>query len=552
MVRFIVVTGGVMSGIGKGITSSSLALLLRAAGARVTMAKVDPYLNEDAGTMSPYEHGECFVLDDGMEADLDLGNYERFLERPLTKASAITSGQIYRAVFDKERRGDYLGKTVQMLPHVTDEICERIKALTRHQDTIAVVELGGTVGDIESDIFYAALRKLHYSEGRDAFCHVHVSVLMETAGGELKTKPTQQSVQELNKRGIMPDMLCLRLPKGINDISKSLKAKLGEACGYPTIFVSPTCSSVYAVPGIFDSQNVLDTILYPGVHEDMRRDTLGNPAPHILAPFSKIATGVRSAKMKITIVGKYLHRNAKGEAYDASDAYLSLRHALDHAAISIDSLTLPTLEWVDAEDVIDKKDYWLTRKDEPQAIILTGGFGSRAFDGFIQTALYALDKKIPILGICLGFQMMALALAHLSNMKDADTTERNPETLSPVIHIHHDSKEDDTKGGTLRRGLHLVTSVNPLMGNTIRTMKERFRHRYHLNPAFLSSFDPSVQWDGEVDDLPGVPTRLMVQGHPFFWGTQAHCELTSCPSHPSPYFVQLIKAIFNCNGIPSM
>lgn len=535
-----------MSGIGKGITSSSLALLLRAACENVTMAKVDPYLNEDAGTMSPYEHGECFVLDDGMEADLDLGNYERFLERPLTKASAITSGQIYRAVFDKERRGDYLGKTVQMLPHVTDEICRRIKALTDADDTLAVVELGGTVGDIESDVFYAALRKLHHSEGRDAFCHVHVSVLMETAGGELKTKPTQHSVEELNKRGIMPDMLCLRLPKGINDISDGLKDKIAEACGYPTIFVSPTCSSVYAVPGIFDSQNVLDKILYPGVHEDMQRVTLGNPAPQILAPFSRIATGVRSNKMKITIVGKYLHRNAAGEAYDGSDAYLSLRHALDHAAISIDHYSLPTLEWVDAEDVMGTTDYWLTREtsnDKPKAIILTGGFGPRGYDGFVQTALYALDAKVPILGICLGFQMMTLALAHMSGIKDADTSERNGDTPAPVIHIHHDSKEDDTKGGTLRRGSHLVTSTNPLMGKTIPTMNERFRHRYHLNPEFVSCFDPSVQWDGEVEDLPGVPTRLMVQGHPFFWATQAHCELTSRPSHPSPYFVNLIKAM---------
>jgi CTP synthase len=495
------------------------------------MAKIDPYLNQDAGTMSPYEHGECFVLDDGMEADLDLGNYERFLERSLTMDSAITSGQIYRSVLDAERKGTYLGKTVQVVPHVTQEICDRLKRLVHSEKAAAVIEIGGTVGDIESDIFYCALRKLHREEGRTAFCHVHVSVILKTQGGELKTKPTQQSVQELNKRGIIPDILCLRLPNGVTHLTQADKTKLYHSCGHSFLLLSPTCHSVYAVPKIFHDQGILD---YFGM--DLKNSSL-------LGPFNAIAQGERHPGRVVKVVGKYFHRDQIGHVVDAADAYLSLRHALDHAALNAwGDGSLPTLEFIDAEDVLDPHFEWLG-KSPAEAIILTGGFGSRAYDGFIRAAIEGLEAKIPTLGICLGFQLMVVGLARKAGWLDADTKERNGETSFPVIDLHHESLGTHAKGGTLRRGAHLVRSINAEMGSVIPTMEERFRHRYHVNPDFLPAFPHQVQWDGEVEDLPGVPTRLRVKNHPFFWGTQAHCELNSRPSTPSPYFVQLLQAM---------
>jgi len=524
---FIIVTGGVMSSIGKGITSSSIALLLRAAGQDVTMAKVDPYLNIDAGTMNPFEHGECFVLDDGMEADLDLGNYERFLERDLTKASAITSGQIYSDVLSAEREGRYLGKTVQMVPHITEEIVRRLTSLVEGGPSkIVVVEVGGTVGDIESEIFYCALRAMRQRLGRSTFCHVHVSIAMQTAGLEIKTKPTQHSVQELNKRGIVPDILCLRLPSGVTDLKEGDKAKLAAFCGHSFLLLNPTCPSVYGVPAIFQSQGLLGYFGLKGTKAE------------ILAPFDHLAGCRRHPGRRIAIVGKYLHSHDDGSAYDGSDAYLSLRHALDHAAVAAwGDGTLTTLDWYDADEFDGKEPI----KKRPQAMILTGGFGSRGYEGFIQAAAYARDHRIPILGICLGFQLMAIDCARAEGY-DADTTEKNPEVKCPIIHLQEASRKNSAKGGTLRRGGHLVDAVNPPMAKVIPSMVERFRHRYHLNTAILETHPlPQVEWDGYVGDLPGVPTRLTRKDHPFYWATQAHCELTSCPSRPSPYFVALLN-----------
>lgn len=521
--KFIVVTGGVISGVGKGIVSSAIALLLKAAGIKVNSGKVDPYLNRDAGTMNPFEHGECFVLDDGMEADLDLGNYERFLERNLTKDSSITTGQIYHEVLCGERAGNYLGKTVQIIPHITGEIIRRFELLLDGFDVV-VIELGGTVGDIESEIFYHALQRMHHKYGRDEFCYVHVGPLIKTHGNELKTKAIQHSVRELNQNGIVPDYLCIRLPDKLKTIDSGIREKLSYCCKRD-IILSPNCDSVYYVPQILYDQ--LADKIFSSSNFDHR----------YLTSFSNLGKTKRTDKKVIAVIGKYLNKDEGSEELtDKSDAYLSLRHAIDHASMYVKG-ELYELMWFDAENI----NFFQLEKCD--GMIITGGFGDRGYDGMIKAANFTRNSGIPTLGICLGFQMMVIEYArHLGF--DADTREKNSECKFPIIDLQESSRTNSDKGGTLRKGSYLVKSTGTI--KSVPTMPERFRHRYHLDRELadiMSHKSENVLFDGCSDDLPGVSTRFSLKNHKFYLATQAHCELTSRLNDPSVYFVELMKQI---------
>ena len=523
--KYVIVTGGVISGVGKGVFTSSIGMLLKAAGYQVNICKIDPYLNRDAGTMNPFEHGECFVLDDGMECDLDLGNYERFLEKNLSSNSAITSGQIYNTVFANERRGDYLGKTVQIVPHVTDEIIHRLELLAENHDYV-VVELGGTVGDMESSIFYYAIRQLHRKYGRDNFYHVHVAPILQTHGNELKTKAAQTSATQLSERGIIPDYICLRLPSNYTTISDSIRDKLVFCCR-KDIIVSPNCQSVYQVP----------ELLYNQLKHLMPEFRGGNTFNHdFLADFSRLGNADRVTDQTIAVVGKYLHFE-DGCTEDKSDAYLSLRHAIDHASMKVHN-KLFRVRWFDAENMD------LSELSECTAVIITGGFGTRAYENMINVARYCADHDIPTLGICLGFQVMVIAAARSLGFIGADTTEKNQNTEFPIIDIHEDSRKQHSKGGTLRKGSYYVTSLNTL---PISSQQERFRHRYHLRPDLaniLKSKSKHILFDGFTEDLKDVATRFSLSNKRYYIGTQAHCELTSRLHSPSEYFVNLMKTLY--------
>ena len=544
--KYVVVTGGVLSGLGKGITASSIGVLLKSAGLSVTSVKIDPYLNCDAGTMSPFEHGEVYVLDDGGEVDLDLGNYERFLDIALTRDNNITTGKVYQAVIERERKGDYLGKTVQVIPHITNEIQEWIERVANKSSDgssktpdACVIELGGTVGDIESAPFIEALRQFQFRVGKENICFVHVS-LVPVMGpvGEQKTKPTQHTVKELRGLGIIPDILVCRSE---NPLDYETREKLAAFCHVsPEAVVSAhDVSNIYRIPILLDEQGV-SKVLSKEIGFD-----LPDSRP-LLEDWIKMAETVDNLDevVKIAMVGKYT---------GLSDSYLSVIKALQHSSFEVNRKL--QINWIEAEN-LDKKvkrddaekynEAWKLLK-ESDGILVPGGFGIRGIEGKIKAAEYARLNKIPYLGVCLGLQIATIEFCrNVLGMEKANSTEFDENTPHPaVVFMPEISKTH--MGGTMRLGTKptpfLVEDckMKRLYGNQPH-VDERHRHRYEVNPELITMIEEAgLIYVGK--DETGQRCEIMeLENHPFYVGTQYHPEFKSRPGRPSPPFLGLLKA----------
>ena len=527
MSKHIFVTGGVASSLGKGITASALGRLLKSRGLRVTMQKLDPYLNVDPGTMNPYEHGEVFVTDDGGETDLDLGHYERFIDENLSRGSNATTGSIYSALIASERRGDYLGKTVQVIPHITDEIKQRISSLSQDDVDVVITEIGGTVGDIEILPFLEAIRQFRLDIGRENVCYVHVTLVPFIGpSGEQKTKPTQHSVTELRSRGIQPDAIVCRSEEPIND---DLKRKISNLCDVPFkgVVNAADADSLYEIPLVIHEEG-LDDFLCDILQID-------SPDPD-LDKWKSLVTKVRSAKgsVRVGLIGKYV---------TLIDAYLSVVESLNHAGIHAG--TNVEIDWIQAEDVEGL--LAAGRLKDLDGIVVPGGFGERGIEGKIAAVGYARINEIPCLGLCLGMQVMTIEYArNVLGLADAHSTEFNPTTQHPVIDLMESQREVTDMGGTMRLGAYIAelvegSQVATAYGKTV--VSERHRHRYEFNPKFRQRFDDSEfvcsgeSPDGRLVEFIELPT------HPFWVGTQAHPEFKSRPDRPAPLFNAFISAV---------
>lgn len=526
--KYIIVTGGVLSGLGKGITVSSMGKLLESRGLSVTAIKIDPYLNCDAGTMNPYQHGEVFVLDDGSEVDLDLGNYERFLDTNLTKDHNITTGKVYREVIEKERRGDFLGQTVQIIPHITDAIRNMIKeAANKSGVDVTLVELGGTVGDIESAPFLEAVRQLHIEVGHKNCMFVHITLVpVMSVVGEQKTKPTQHSVKELRAIGILPDAIVARAK---TPLSQSIKEKISLFCDVPTsaVISAPDADSIYKVPIMLENQGLTDFVMkrleLTKTTEDLKEwreflDRIENP--------KKEAT--------VAIVGKYTH---------LKDSYLSHIEALNHCGAQIQSKI--NIRWVEADD--EHPGGTIAQLKDVEGIVVPGGFGKRGAEGKIEAAGYARENNIPFLGICLGFQMAVAEFArNVLGCEGANTTEFDPNTPHPVVCILPEQKGVKDMGGTMRLGSQEViveeeSKTHVLYGST--KIYERHRHRYEVNPDYIERIESAgLKFKGKATD--GMRMEIAeLEGHPYYIASQFHPELKSRPARPAPLYVGLVKAV---------
>ncbi|XP_024545608.1 CTP synthase isoform X1 [Selaginella moellendorffii] len=540
--KYVVVTGGVVSGLGKGITASSIGVLLQACGLRVTAIKIDPYLNVDAGTMSPFEHGEVFVLDDGGEVDLDLGNYERFLDITLTRDNNITTGKIYQSVFDRERRGDYLGKTVQAIPHVTNEIHDWIQRVSKvsvdgkeGEADVCLIELGGTVCDMESEAFFRALSDFEFRLGRENFCLVHVS-LVPVLGvvGEQKTKPTQHSVQALRALGLTPTLLACRSAK---PLEKSTREKLALFCHVPAhhIFGIHDVSNIWHVPLLLRDQNVHLAIL-----ERLNLSTASQPE---LSQWEQRAQRLDtlSSVIRIGMVGKYT---------GLADSYLSVIKALQHAAFSCEKKL--EIEWVASSDLEDDASQSLrtaawTKLKNVDGVLVPGGFGDRGIQGKLLAAKYARENNVPYLGICLGMQIAVIEFARsVLGLDGAHSTEFDPATPHPcVVYMPEISKT--RKGGTMRLGARrtLFQTTNcitaKLYGNAM-FVDERHRHRYEVNPEMVSSLENAGLCFVGRDETGSRMEIVELASHKFYVGVQFHPEFKSRPGKPSPVFLGLIAS----------
>jgi CTP synthase len=523
--KHVFVTGGVASSLGKGLTASSLGRLLKMRGLRVTMQKLDPYINVDPGTMNPFEHGEVFVTDDGGETDLDLGHYERFIDEPLTRASNATTGSIYQAVLAAERRGDYLGRTVQVIPHVTDEIKRRIRRLATDDVDVVITEVGGTVGDIEILPFLEAIRQFRNEVGRDNVCYVHVTLVPFIGpSGEQKTKPTQHSVTELRSRGIQPDLIVCRSDEPLSD---ALKRKISGQCDvdFRAVINAADAANIYALPLILHDEG-LDTV----VCEVLRLD-----APIDLAPWRELVARVdaSTSPVRIGLIGKYV---------DLHDAYLSVTESLKHAGFHHGARV--ELVWIQAEEVegllADE------RLGSVDGIVIPGGFGPRGIEGKVRAAEVARERGVPCLGLCLGMQVMTIEYArHVLGLADANSTEFNAATPHPVIDLMTDQREVTNKGGTMRLGAYYAvlapgSKVAGAYGEPV--VSERHRHRYEFNSAYRSRFEESGFWCSGTSPDKRLVEFVELRDHPFWVGTQAHPEFKSRPDRPHPLFRELIGA----------
>ncbi|MFZ9358005.1 MAG: CTP synthase [Ilumatobacteraceae bacterium] len=525
MPKHVFVTGGVASGLGKGLTASSLGRLLKMRGLRVTMQKLDPYINVDPGTMNPFEHGEVFVTDDGGETDLDLGHYERFIDEPLTRASNATTGSIYQAVLAAERRGDYLGRTVQVIPHVTDEIKRRIRRLVNDEVDVVITEVGGTVGDIEILPFLEAIRQFRNEVGRDNVCYVHVTLVPFIGpSGEQKSKPTQHSVTELRSRGIQPDVIVCRSDEPLSD---SLKRKISNQCDVDNraVINAVDVKNIYELPLIFHDEG-LDTVIC---------DVLRIDAPIDLSHWRQLVARIEASvsPVRIGLIGKYV---------DLHDAYLSVIESLKHAGFHHGAQI--EVVWIQAEDVEGLlADEAIGSLD---GIVIPGGFGPRGIEGKIRAAEYARENQVPCLGLCLGMQVMTVEFArNVVGLKDANSTEFNAATPHPVIDLMNDQREVTDKGGTMRLGAYYAV-LTP--GTKVATaygepgVSERHRHRYEFNSQYRARFESSgFLCSGTSPDKRLVEFIELVD-HPFWVGTQAHPEFKSRPDRPHPLFRELIGA----------
>ena len=526
MTKHIFVTGGVASGLGKGITGSSLGRLLKARGLRVTMQKFDPYINVDPGTMNPFEHGEVFVTDDGGETDLDLGHYERFIDEPLTKDSNATTGSIYQAVLAAERRGDYLGKTVQVIPHITDEIKRRIRRLATADTDVVITEVGGTAGDIEILPFLEAIRQMRLDAGRGNVCYVHVTLVPFIGpSGEQKTKPTQHSVTELRSRGIQPDAVVLRSEEPIDT---ALREKISRLCDVELSGVvnAPDASNLYEVPLVLHDEGldryVCEILGLANLEPDLRS-------------WSALVNRIEQATSTVCIgiIGKYV---------SLPDAYMSvveaLRHGGYHHGTEID------IDWIQAEDVEGLLAEG--RLSHLDGMIIPGGFGERGIEGKIAAAQFAREHEIPCLGICLGLQVMVTEFCRNQlGLSGANSREFDPTTLHPVVDLMDSQREVTDLGGTMRLGLYparLVegSSVANLYGEAL--IYERHRHRYEVNNDYRAQMeDEGLKCSGISPDGRLVEF-VELDSHPFWVGTQAHPEFMSRPDRPAPLFRGLVEA----------
>ncbi len=529
-VKYVFVTGGVVSGLGKGITAASLGRLLKARGYTVTMQKFDPYINIDPGTMNPIQHGEVFVTDDGTETDLDLGHYERFIDESLTKNSNVTTGKIYWSVLQKERRGDYGGGTVQVIPHITNEIKSRFYRNYTSDDThIAIIEVGGTVGDIESQPFLEAIRQFQHEVGRENAMLIHVTLIPYIrASGELKTKPTQASVKELQGMGIQPDVIVCRSEQPLD---QGLKDKIALFCNVPSSHVLQNLDVeyLYEAPLAMERENLAKVAC-----ECLRLDC---PEPD-LKDWEDMVDALRHPDKEVTValVGKYTQLH---------DAYISVVEALKHGGIA--SRCTVNIKWVDSELVTEETvDSLLS---DVSGILVPGGFGTRGVEGMITACRYAREHGIPYLGLCLGMQVAIIEFArHVCDLHDAHSIELDPQTTHPVIALMPDQDEDGDIGGTLRLGsypceLDEASKAYTLYGS--KTIHERHRHRYEVNNDYrtvltengmmLSGLSP----DGHIVEMIEEPA------HPWFVATQAHPELKSRPNRPHPLFRGFVEAAIN-------
>ncbi|MEI8126191.1 MAG: CTP synthase [Actinomycetota bacterium] len=535
MTKYIFVTGGVSSSLGKGLTASSLGRLLKSRGFKVTMCKLDPYINVDPGTMNPGEHGEVFVTDDGGETDLDLGHYERFIDESLNRMSNTTTGSIYSNVIAKERRGDYLGRTVQVIPHVTDEIKERIQRLGSQGSQIVIVEIGGTVGDIEIVPFIEAIRQYRRDAGRNNVCYIHLTLVPYLApSGEHKTKPTQHSVTELRSRGIQPDVIVCRSDQVISD---ALKRKISLLCDVPiaAVISAVDAPSIYDIPITLHGEG-LDTIVMETL------DLAPSDYPIDLSIWESVVSHVHSTTrtLKIGVIGKYVAM---------PDAYLSVAESIRHAGFDHGAKT--EISWIDAEKV--PTEVGLDAIRQLDGIVIPGGFGERGVEGMIAAAHIARTNNIPLLGICLGMQVMVVEYArNVLGLTDAHSTEFAPTTSNPVIALMEDQHEIVDMGGTMRLGAYPAmlkegSVVASLYGSTV--VSERHRHRYEFNAKFREVFEKAglscsgSSPDGRLVEFVEVPD------HSFYVGTQAHPEFKSRPQRPHPLFNGLIGSALNrANG----
>ncbi|MBD1923014.1 CTP synthase [Microcoleus sp. FACHB-831] len=536
MTKFVFVTGGVVSSIGKGIVAASLGRLLKSRDYSVSILKLDPYINVDPGTMSPFQHGEVFVTEDGAETDLDLGHYERFTDTSMSRLNSVTTGSIYQAVINKERRGDYKGGTVQVIPHITNEIKERIHRVAKNTNPdVVITEIGGTVGDIESLPFLEAIRRFRKDVGRRNVLYIHVTLVpWIPSAGEMKTKPTQHSVKELRSIGIQPDILVCRCDR---PLAHGIKEKLSEFCDVPMecVIAAPDAKSIYEVPLMMEkeglAQQVIDLLNLEQRQLDLANwqtlvDRLYNPTNRI----------------EIAIVGKYVR---------LSDAYLSVLEALRHAAIAMDSDLI--LRWINSEDLenTDAKRYL----DGVSGVIVPGGFGIRGVDGKIAAIQYARENHIPFLGLCLGMQCSVIEWArNIAGLDDANSAEFAPQTTNPVINLLPEQQDVVDLGGTMRLGLYACRIAPNTLASRLyqdEVIYERHRHRYEFNNAFRNLFLETgyaisgTSPDGRLVEIVELP------GHPFFIATQFHPEFSSRPSTPHPLFQGFVQAAI-ARSIPEL
>lgn len=534
MTKYIFCTGGVVSSLGKGVTAASLGRILKSRGLSVAVQKLDPYLNVDPGTMSPYEHGEVFVLDDGAETDLDLGAYERFIDENLTRASNVTTGQVYQTVIARERRGDYLGKTIQVIPHVTNVIKACITQVAREKEAeVVIVEVGGTVGDIESQPFLEALRQMRKDVGRDNTLYVHVTLLPHLqATGELKTKPTQHSVRELRSIGIQPDVIVCRAERPVDD---GLREKIALFCDVEkeAVVPLPTVETIYEVPLILEEAGLGDFVV-----ERLKLP----PGPPDLSEWRALVAEIKRPKpaVRVAIVGKYV---------DLHDAYISVRQALHAAAVHQGCDVL--IEWVNSEHLERGRD--LERLEQVDGIVVPGGFGYRGIEGKVVAARYAREHKVPYLGLCLGMQVMTIELArHIFNSDEPNSTEFDISTKYPVIDLLPEQRDIVDMGGTMRLGLypcHLVEGTRAHAAYGQAVVYERHRHRFELNNAFRRELaDGGMVFSG-LSPNGRLVEIAELRDHPFMLGSQFHPEFKSRPNRPHPLFVAFIKAVKERAGL---
>ena len=526
--KYIFVTGGVVSGLGKGITAASLGRLLKNRGYKVTIQKFDPYINVDPGTMNPYEHGEVFVTDDGAETDLDLGHYERFIDENLTHNSSVTMGKVYSSVIEKERKGEYLGKTVQVIPHITNEIKRRIYGFENTDTDIVITEIGGTVGDIEGLSIIEAIRQVGLEKNPEDVLYIHVTLLPYIHGSnEIKSKPTQHSVKELQSLGIKPNILVCRTEL---DIPDSIREKLSLFCNVrkSSVIQNKTADCLYAVPLMLEEEGLGREVCN---HLKLDRYIPDN------SKWQEMIDNIRSIdknnKVKVAIVGKYIK---------LEDSYISVIESLYHAGfenhvkVEVDLVDAEKVNKETAKDILSKYD----------GIIVPGGFGTRGIEGKIETIKYARENKVPFLGICLGMQMAVVEFARdVLGLEDANSAEFDENTKNPVIHIMEEQKKVDKKGGTMRLGAYPCIIKEGSLASKIygkKEISERHRHRYEFNNDYREKLEEAGLTVSGTSPDGNLVEIVEIKEHPYFIAGQFHPELKSRPNRPAPLFVGLVKA----------